>query len=347
MTDQSGAITYARTYDPYGVVTQAGGTSQSAYGYTGEQQDTSGMVYLRARYYNPTDGRFQSRDTWGGDDNSPMSFNRWNYVEGNPVNLSDPSGHAPTSCIRGYSDMSTAEEYVPKDGSALTTYVAVAAGIAIQCWGLNARDPRDPNNSGVGPAQVSDNQASTPYGKSVPDDRGYGLRCYVIKASLPRDERDDLLSCVCFTPEDIKNNKDFNQKYELGPILDPSDPNNAAALMRRRIEQVINNCINCSETDKFIAAALGQNGPGLTPGDALTLSSWGKNNPFRPAKDDNIAWGSYFDDRINKNGYKGWFDTSYQLQLFFDFAKRLHHDGYYLPDIAGYLVRDLKNRKAP
>ena len=32
LADQSGAITYARTYDPYGVVTQAGGASQSAYG---------------------------------------------------------------------------------------------------------------------------------------------------------------------------------------------------------------------------------------------------------------------------------------------------------------------------
>lgn len=51
------------------------------------------MLYLRARYYNPTDGRFQSRDTWRGDYNRPLSLNRWMYVEGNPVNRVDPSGH--------------------------------------------------------------------------------------------------------------------------------------------------------------------------------------------------------------------------------------------------------------
>jgi hypothetical protein len=29
MTDQTGAVTYAAAYDPYGVVTQSGGVSQS------------------------------------------------------------------------------------------------------------------------------------------------------------------------------------------------------------------------------------------------------------------------------------------------------------------------------
>jgi hypothetical protein len=51
------------------------------------------LLYLRARYYNPADGRFQSRDTWSGDYNNPLSLNRWMYVEGNPVNFVDPSGY--------------------------------------------------------------------------------------------------------------------------------------------------------------------------------------------------------------------------------------------------------------
>jgi RHS repeat-associated protein len=94
MTDQSGAVTFAQTYDPYGVVTQAGGTSQSAYGFTGEMTDSyTNLVYFRARFYNPLDGRFQSRDSWGGDVNQPMSFNRWMYTSGNPINLTDPTGH--------------------------------------------------------------------------------------------------------------------------------------------------------------------------------------------------------------------------------------------------------------
>lgn len=53
------------------------------------------MLYLRARYYNPADGRFQSRDTWRGDYNRPLSLNHWNYSENNPVNYVDPTGHTP------------------------------------------------------------------------------------------------------------------------------------------------------------------------------------------------------------------------------------------------------------
>jgi hypothetical protein len=53
---------------------------------------------LRARYYNPSDGRFQSRDTWGGDANQPLSYNKWNYANSDPVNYTDPTGKFPIYC---------------------------------------------------------------------------------------------------------------------------------------------------------------------------------------------------------------------------------------------------------
>ena len=91
LTDPTGAITFARTYDPYGVVTQTTGAAQTAYGYTGEFT-ANNLVYLRARQYAPGMGRFLTRDTWGGNDNSPMSYNKWNYVGSYPVNRTDHSG---------------------------------------------------------------------------------------------------------------------------------------------------------------------------------------------------------------------------------------------------------------
>ena len=91
LTNQSGAITYAKAYDPYGVVTSTSGASQSAYGYTSEFTSND-LVYLRARHYAPGMGRFLTRDTWMGDYNRPLALNRWMYVEGNPINFTDPTG---------------------------------------------------------------------------------------------------------------------------------------------------------------------------------------------------------------------------------------------------------------
>jgi RHS repeat-associated protein len=92
MADSTGAVTLSRSYDPYGNVVSSQGSGETEFGYTGEMQQ-GGLVYLRARYYATEDGRFLSRDTWEGNDNTPLSLNKWNYVEGNPVNRTDPSGY--------------------------------------------------------------------------------------------------------------------------------------------------------------------------------------------------------------------------------------------------------------
>ncbi len=96
LTNTAGEVIYAKSYDPYGVVTQVSGEGQSAWGYTGEQQDSYiKLIYLRSRMYSPVTGRFTSKDSWLGDYNRPLSLNRWNYVEGNPINKTDPSGNSP------------------------------------------------------------------------------------------------------------------------------------------------------------------------------------------------------------------------------------------------------------
>ncbi len=52
-------------------------------------------MYLRARYYAPTSGRFLSRDTWGGNYDNPITLNKWLYGNANPVLIIDPNGHFP------------------------------------------------------------------------------------------------------------------------------------------------------------------------------------------------------------------------------------------------------------
>ena len=50
------------------------------------------LLFLRARYYSPETARFLSKDVWQGDYTRPQSLNGWGYVEGDPINHTDPTG---------------------------------------------------------------------------------------------------------------------------------------------------------------------------------------------------------------------------------------------------------------
>jgi RHS repeat-associated protein len=85
-------LTLAKGYKPYGEVLESAGSGTSSYGYAGEWTDNTGLVYLRARYYDPTIARFMTRDTWGGVMNQPMAYKAWMYTLANPINYADPYG---------------------------------------------------------------------------------------------------------------------------------------------------------------------------------------------------------------------------------------------------------------
>lgn len=92
VVDDSLSVLESRLYEPYGKSFGTSGTSQTVYGFTGEQTDVNSQVYLRARYYNPSIGVFTGLDPVEGQTCTPMSLNRYSYVAGNVVNAVDPSG---------------------------------------------------------------------------------------------------------------------------------------------------------------------------------------------------------------------------------------------------------------
>ncbi len=60
------------------------GSTVNPFTFTGEQADpTTGLEYLRARYYDSEAGRFISRDPYGGG---------YLYTSNNPTNMVDPTG---------------------------------------------------------------------------------------------------------------------------------------------------------------------------------------------------------------------------------------------------------------
>ncbi|MGG1442446.1 RHS repeat-associated core domain-containing protein [Brevibacillus laterosporus] len=56
--------------------------------------DPNGLYYMRARYYHPRLKRFLNRDILPGDVIEGQTFNRFAYVNGDPVGFIDPLGLA-------------------------------------------------------------------------------------------------------------------------------------------------------------------------------------------------------------------------------------------------------------
>ncbi|MFB8796559.1 MAG: RHS repeat-associated core domain-containing protein [Microcoleus sp.] len=70
------------------------GISNNPYLFAGQQRDSeTGLDYLRARYYDPTLGRFVSADAYEGTLDDPMSLHDYQYAHANPVVNTDPSGY--------------------------------------------------------------------------------------------------------------------------------------------------------------------------------------------------------------------------------------------------------------
>lgn len=95
--DASGNILSNADYRPYG--TQALGTPEQGPGYTGHVNDVdSGLVYMQARYYDPSLGRFVSADPQGPSPGRAATFNRYGYASNNPVVYVDPDGRE-AACV--------------------------------------------------------------------------------------------------------------------------------------------------------------------------------------------------------------------------------------------------------
>ena len=98
LTGSTGAISDRYTYDAYGKAldftfgTLTPPTTRLLY--CGEQLDPDlQQYYFRARYYNPTVGRFGAMDQVDGSPNDPLSLHKYAYTQNNPVNMRDPSGN--------------------------------------------------------------------------------------------------------------------------------------------------------------------------------------------------------------------------------------------------------------
>ena len=93
LTNSAGALARSFNYDAFGALIDAVGIATQPYQYNGEEVDAeTGLIHLRHRYYDPTLGRFLTRDTFPGWTRQPKTTHPYAYVHNDPVNFIDPTG---------------------------------------------------------------------------------------------------------------------------------------------------------------------------------------------------------------------------------------------------------------
>ena len=111
LTNQTGSVTgltkdgqavASPSYNLYGARKTSTDTTGNPFAYNGKARDDTGLDYLRARYYDSQGGTFLTEDSYPGEDTDSLSQNRYSYVQNNPVNYTDPSGHFWNSIKKGW-----------------------------------------------------------------------------------------------------------------------------------------------------------------------------------------------------------------------------------------------------
>ena len=92
--DAAGNAENRYEYDIFGEATLCIEAYENPFRYRGEQYDSeTGNIYLRSRYYSPTQGRFLTQDSFAGIQSKPNTLNLYAYCGNDPVNNIDLSGH--------------------------------------------------------------------------------------------------------------------------------------------------------------------------------------------------------------------------------------------------------------
>ena len=97
-TTKTGVVAWNEVYTPFGEKFSSNAVNNDLSGFTGHLNDSAtGLTYMQARYYDPAIGRFLSIDPVTASEHitsvqGTQGFNRYAYVNNNPINGTDPDG---------------------------------------------------------------------------------------------------------------------------------------------------------------------------------------------------------------------------------------------------------------
>lgn len=141
--NSAGALQSSKSYNSFGKVTTGGSGTTTPFGFEGGYTDPSGLIYLLARYYDPSTNQFISVDPAVAVTDQPYAFSG-----DDPINLSDPTGlcwvcavfhrvvHAVTKKARAFVHVvskvvHTAAHFVRRHWKAIAVTVVVIVAVAV------------------------------------------------------------------------------------------------------------------------------------------------------------------------------------------------------------------------
>jgi RHS repeat-associated protein len=163
LVDPGGTSGGTAAYDVFGARLSGTG-SVGAFGFAGEAADPTGLIFLRARHYNPSWGRFMSADVAAIGASGTVGANRYVYTGDDPVNRTDPTGRfAVELAIEEDEETAVADAALPPASKAIYYVIAIVIlallGIAatgcfyFHAWVCHAlqNPPRPGDNPHPGP----------------------------------------------------------------------------------------------------------------------------------------------------------------------------------------------------
>ncbi|MEO8197599.1 MAG: RHS repeat-associated core domain-containing protein [Thermoanaerobaculia bacterium] len=146
ITGPTGTVMATHTYYPFGREATSAAQDAEPLKFTGHERDlllsisstADDLDYMHARYRSPLTSRFLSTDPVLGTPSSPQSWNRYAYVQGNPLKFTDPTG----KCVWDICVGETAAVF------ALTT--ATAGAISAVLASPNSLNPSMTNGQVIG-----------------------------------------------------------------------------------------------------------------------------------------------------------------------------------------------------
>ena len=128
ITDGSFNAKAAYEYADFGEVTELTENIDNEICYTGSIHDeTTGLHYMNARYYDPANGRFISQDSYRGELTDSGQWHLYVYCANNPINYTDPSGHSLWSFLEDNRPISFKYRWIKR--GAIATAIDIAFGI--------------------------------------------------------------------------------------------------------------------------------------------------------------------------------------------------------------------------